>query len=164
MLSKLDRLVGRAEMTVAGSIVAVICLVVFLQVLCRYVLHSPLAWTEELARYLQVWLTAIGAAIGMRLGTHFHLDIIHLAIPKGLLRYYKVLVLLTTLLFIVMLAYYGEAMLSVVQRQQSPAMNVSMFYPYLAIPVGACLMGFHVIVRICELLSGADGAAEEENH
>jgi TRAP-type C4-dicarboxylate transport system permease small subunit len=161
MLSKVDRLVGRIEMAAAGTIIAAICCTVLLQVLFRYLFHSPLAWTEELARYLQVWLTTIGAAMGVRMGMHFKLDVIHLAIPKHALHYYRAIILLASLLFIGMLAYYGSVMLETVQRQQSPAMSVSMFYPYLALPVGAGLMGFHVIVQLLQILRGEDRAVDE---
>ena len=164
MLSRLDRLVGRLEMTVIGLMIAIICCTVLLQVLFRYVFHSPLAWTEELARYLQVWLMAVGAAIGVRAGMHFRLDVVHLVIPSGIIRYFRVAIHLATLLFIGMLVYYGTAILETVQRQQSPAMNISMIFPYLAIPVGASLMGFHVIVKILQILRGDDLTAEEGSH
>jgi TRAP-type C4-dicarboxylate transport system permease small subunit len=108
-------------------------------------------------------LTVIGAAIGVRLGIHFRLDVIHFIIPKSIAHHYRLVVLLATLLFIGMLAYYGTAMLETVQRQQSPAMSVSMFYPYLAIPVGAVLMAFHVIVKILQILRGEDLPREEGN-
>jgi TRAP-type C4-dicarboxylate transport system permease small subunit len=163
MLSRIDKAVSRIEMTAAGFIVALICSIVFLQVLFRYAIHSPLAWTEELARYLQVWLTMIGAAIGVHLGIHFRLDIIHLIIPKEVIRYYRLIILLATLLFIGMLVYYGADMLETVQRQRSPAMHISMFYPYLAIPVGAGLMAFHVIIGALQILGGEEPMAGEES-
>ena len=42
--------------------------VVFAQVVTRYVFHSPLAWSEELARYMFIWLVWIGAAYATILG------------------------------------------------------------------------------------------------
>jgi TRAP-type C4-dicarboxylate transport system permease small subunit len=93
------------------------------------------------------------------MGQHFRLDVIHLVIPAVVLRHYQALVLLATLLFVGTLVWYGTAILATVAAQQSPAMNVSMMFPYLAIPVGAALMAFHTIVKIVETLR--PGAAAE---
>jgi TRAP-type C4-dicarboxylate transport system permease small subunit len=164
MLSRIDRFVGQAEVAAAGLLIAVIATAVFLQVWFRYVFHSPLAWTEELSRYLQVWLTAIGAGIGVRLGMHFRLDIIFLVIPSTALRWYRLAIVLASLVFIGMLFWYGIAILQTVRLQHSPAMSVSMAFPYLAIPTGAGLMGFHAIVKVLQALGGEAPVVEEESH
>ena len=47
-----------------------LCLVVFLQVVCRFLLKVPSPWTEEIARYLLVQITFLGSAIALREETH----------------------------------------------------------------------------------------------
>ena len=49
-------------------------LVVFLQVLTRYAFNQPPAWSEELARYLQVWIILLASPLCIRKGSHLAVD------------------------------------------------------------------------------------------
>ena len=64
-----------------GSL-AVMSVVIFWQVVCRYVLKSSLPWSEELSRYLLVWTSFIGGAYGVRLGAHIGVEAFTLLLPK----------------------------------------------------------------------------------
>ena len=57
--------------------------VVFLQVVYRYVLTQPLHWSEELARYLFVWLSILGATLGLQKRGHFGLDFFYRMFPEA---------------------------------------------------------------------------------
>ena len=50
--------------------------VVFAQVVTRYVFHSPLAWSEELARYMFIWLVWIGAAYATKMRKNIIIDVV----------------------------------------------------------------------------------------
>ena len=50
--------------------VPVMTLVIFVQVVMRYVFKSPFVWAEEFSRYLLVWISCLGAAYGIRTGMH----------------------------------------------------------------------------------------------
>ena len=50
--------------------------VVFAQVVTRYVFHSPLAWSEELARYMFIWLVWIGAAYATKMRQNIIIDVV----------------------------------------------------------------------------------------
>ena len=52
----------------------VMSVVIFWQVVCRYILKSSLPWSEELSRYLLVWTSFIGGAYGVRLGAHIGVE------------------------------------------------------------------------------------------
>ena len=143
----------RIEKAVACFLVAGIAICVFLQVLFRYVLESPLAWTDELSRYLQVWMVFVGAAIATEQSSHFHLDLIHQYIPPAAVRWVEIGALLTMFAFAAVLVVYGTEILEIVHRQSSPAMGVPMSYPYAATPIGSALICWHVIVRVINKLA-----------
>jgi TRAP-type C4-dicarboxylate transport system permease small subunit len=142
----LDRLLGRLEALLLATMVAAITAVTFAQVFTRYVTANPLIWTEEVARYLFVWITLIGAAAAVRSHGHYGLDILRAYAPR--LR--PALGLVTMLIvasFLALLLYTGIAETRQAFLQISPALQVRMHWAYLALPVGAALALWHVIAH-----------------
>jgi len=142
----LDRLLGRLESVLLAAMVATITAVTFAQVFTRYVTADPLIWTEEVARYLFVWITLIGAAAGVRAHAHFGLDILRRYAP-ALRTALGTLTMLIVAGFLVLLLYTGIAETRQAALQMSPALQVRMHWAYLALPVGAGLALWHVLAH-----------------
>ena len=81
--------------------------VIVAQVFCRYVLNSSLSWSEELARYLFIWMIYIGISYGVKLDKHICVDAVYSFAPKSIKRYYAIVSYLLFLLFAVAMVYYG---------------------------------------------------------
>ncbi len=58
-------------------------LMVFGNVVLRYVFNSGITVSEELSRFFFVWLTFIGAVVAMREGTHLGMDTVVARLPRG---------------------------------------------------------------------------------
>ncbi|MCJ7593829.1 MAG: TRAP transporter small permease [Desulfobacterales bacterium] len=118
---------------------------VFLQVLFRYLLHFPLFWTEEFARYCLVWASLLGAAVALKRGEHIAVTLFLDRFPKSL-AHLSVILGRTALLLILGVMVVGGIKLVLITRVQiSPALRIPMAVPYLALPVGSAVMLFHVI-------------------
>lgn len=127
------------EFVMAVALVGVAVMII-LQVLFRYVLGAPLHYTEEVARYLTIWAALLGAALGVRSGTHFSV-----AFLIGLLhtRLRRVVVAATGFLgaaFIVVFLITSLDLLQAVGVQSSPALRIPMPLVYAAAPASALLM------------------------
>lgn len=129
-----------------AALVAAITAVTFAQVFTRYVTVNPLIWTEEVARYLFVWITLIGAAAGVRVHAHFGLDILRRYAPP-LRTALGAVTMLIVAGFLVLLLYTGIAETRQAALQISPALQVRMHWAYLALPVGAGLALWHVLAH-----------------
>ena len=57
-------------------VLALLSTFVVAQVVCRYALGAPLTWSEELARYMQIWMVMLGSAVMMRKGGHLAIDLV----------------------------------------------------------------------------------------
>lgn len=124
-------------------IMAVMLVVVSAQVWYRFVLNDPLAWSEEVARYLFVWISFMGSAVGVRMNVHLGIDLIDKVLsPRGR-KIMTVVVNLLIQIFLMVVIVWGIKILKVVQFQKSASMGISMTYPYMAVPVGAGLMLFN---------------------
>lgn len=124
-----------------------ICFIIisFIQVIFRYVLRAPLAWSEELARYLFVWCTCLGIAMGSKKGVHISVDII---IKKFSDRYKTIIFFFShsiIYLFLFVFILQGSQLALLNRYQVSAALGIPMFYPYLAVPICGILLLFYSI-------------------
>ena len=147
-LIKFDNLLAKGEAVILISLVAVMTVVVFLQVVYRYALMQPLHWSEELARYLFVWLSILGAALGLQKRGHFGLDVFFRMLPMGGKRVLGFLIPLLIGFVVVVILIQGITLVQKTILQESPAMGISMGWAYACLPVGAALMAIHLLVII----------------
>lgn len=159
----LDRLLRGLE-TVAAASLGVISILVVYQVVARYVFGSPPSWTEELARYLQVWLVMLASPVCLARGMHLAVDYISPRLPSGPRRGLRILVATLVGIFSLLLTVYGFQLLRVASIQVSPALQISMVWAYLVIPVSGALMTLVSVRSIAEQLEkrqadGDDGRA-----
>lgn len=165
-LTRFDDLLARTEAAFLITLVAVMTTVVFLQVVYRYVLTQPLYWSEELARYLFVWLSVLGAALGLQKRGHFGLDIIFRMLPRRTKRCMGFLVHLLMGVVIVVILVQGIILVQKTALQESPAMGISMGWAYACLPVGAALMAIHLAIIFLKDVVGrpeiVDKSAGEE--
>jgi TRAP-type C4-dicarboxylate transport system permease small subunit len=144
---RLDDWVARLETVAVILLVALLTAVTFAQVVTRYLLGDPLIWSEEAARYLFVWVSMIGAALALREGGHFGLDLVIRPMPQ-LKPVLGPLVILVMVMFLVILLKTGIDETRLASMQFAMTFPMRMQWAYLALPVGAGLMLFHIAVHV----------------
>jgi TRAP-type transport system small permease protein len=144
-LIKLDDILAKGEAVVLIAILALMTVVVFLQVIYRYVLTQPLHWSEELARYLFVWLSILGAAHGLQKRGHFGFDALFRMLPKRAKTYVDILIyaLMGAVIFVMIVD--GMTLVEKTLPQESPAMGICMGWAYASLPLGGALMAVHLV-------------------
>jgi TRAP-type C4-dicarboxylate transport system permease small subunit len=134
-------------------IVSLIIIITFLQVVARYVFDIPLSWSEEAARYLLIWLAMIGSAMALRTKGHIQIETFVNLMPsrvQTMLRFFRHGVLLVVLGVIL---FYGYSFASMNSSQFAAANDwLSMFWPCLAIPVGAGFMLVYVLKDLLKVI------------
>ena len=148
------RLAARLERLLDGLMA--VALVVMLgsmlyQVFGRYVLDHAPSWSEELSRYLMVWLTMLGSSAVLRSGGHISVTTLTDNLSPGALA--VVLGLRDAALVATsgILAWWGVLFAEMNGVQESAAMEIPMSIPYAALPVGALLI---VVVVLLARLAG----------
>ena len=147
-----------ADASDAATRVAVILLlaamvvIISLEVIFRYVLKLPLVWSEQLASYTMIWLAFLSAAIALREHAHIGMTLLVNRLPDKGKKAVEIVSHLLILIFLAFLIWWGIKHALDVRNQRSPVVfNISMFWPYLALPVGAILM---VIQEVKIIVSG----------
>jgi TRAP-type C4-dicarboxylate transport system permease small subunit len=97
-------------------------------------------WVEEIGEYSLAWMTFIGAAIGIRRGTHFAVHIVTDKFPAALRRGISVGHYVALIGFGALLAYYGWQVAELNSQSYSPALDLNLRWLYLSSVVGGVLM------------------------
>lgn len=147
----LDKFEETAITILLGTMIAV----VFLQIIFRFIIKGSLPWSEELARYLMVWAVFIGASIGAKEGAHIGVEAFISMLPPKLKRFSIFLAGGFSILFCIIVAVLSFIVVNflMISGQRSPAMEIPIFWAYLAISVGSVLMGIRFIQTTISKLS-----------
>ena len=132
------------ELLLCVLLVAIVT-VTFTQVLFRYVFQLSLAWTEELARFIFMWLASLGAAYAFKTRSHFALRFIADKLSDT---GQKILAALVTLLmggFLLVFIWKAIEYVQSVSGQIGPSTSLPMVVPYFSAVVGGVLMLYYVI-------------------
>lgn len=142
------------------AMLIVMSIVVFIQVICRFILKSSLPWSEELCRYLLVWVSFMGGAYGVKTGAHLGVEAVTLIMPKKMRKVVEILMLIVGIVLCCVILKYGIDIVKTQFKriQYSPAMHVPMGYAYLAIPVG---MVFFILRYVLKLIDAVKNFRKE---
>jgi TRAP-type transport system small permease protein len=139
-LQRLTAALDRCVCWVCIVLLGAIFVVMVLQVTCRYVLGSPLVWSEELARYLYIWSCFLGAPIALRRGNHIAITLFVDRLPVKMVRAISIFWHVVAFLFLIELAIQGAIL--AVRSHTLIAITVPVPWSliYLVVPISAVLM------------------------
>ena len=136
-MEKLAALTERALKVFTGTLLAAMVVVILLQVTFRYALNLSLAWTEEVGRYLFVWICLFGASLAYRYGQHSGYETLVAALPAAAGRWVTRGVDVLVAVFSVVLIVSSRELIEAGMGQVTPATQFRIAYVYLAFPVSA---------------------------
>ncbi len=167
-----SRFTAALDRALAGLLIAltvVMVVTVTWQVITRYLLNSPSSYTEELATYLLLWISLLGAAYALRQRAHLGIDVVMARLaPRARRRARVVSYAVVALFCLVALVVGGGILVGVTFElgQRSAAFQIPVGYVYLALPLSGLLMTYYALVGAVETLRGtippddASGASE----
>ena len=121
---------------------------VFGNVVARYVFNSAITWAEEVARFLFVWLTFVGASFGLMKGLHLGMDIIVARLKPHTRSIVEVVNGIITLTFLGVWIVGGVHLIQANLDYMSPATGFSMGLVYMIGPFAAALMSVETVSRL----------------
>lgn len=125
-------------------------LLIFVQVILRYFFGKSIVWGEELARYGIVWFVFLGSSLAVKEGAHASVDVIVKLLPKMTRRVVEILAIVISIFYCAVVVYAGMNLVLRVRSMGNitPTLEIPMFIPYLAIPVGVTLMGIRYVMDL----------------
>jgi len=119
---------------------------VFLNVVTRYVFNHSIIWVEELTQYEMIWVAYLGAGLALREGRHVAVDTLQDLLPALACKWLRTLIAIAIAVFLLVLTVLGFQIVAFTWNQETPVMNIPTGVPYLAVPLGAAAFLLHLLL------------------
>lgn len=136
---------------VCAALMALMVISVLYGVLTRYLLGNQAGWTEELARYLLVWISLLGAAYATAQRKHIAIQLLPDSLEPPAARRLSV-VIDVIIIFFVLFAMVGGGLyyvyITLSLGQQSPALGIPVGFVYTVVPISGLFVIFFLVKDI----------------
>ncbi len=147
-IETLADIVAWLTLKVVILLTGIMTVTVLVGVFYRYVLVSPLGWTETLARYTMVWAALLAVSVGIKDNEHVGLFFLVRSLPLKAAKVLNFVIGLIILFFLYELTRRGITMAVNGLEQRDLALGITMFWPLLSVPVSAGLALFQQILHM----------------
>ena len=154
----------RANQWLLVALVAAMAVLVFVNVVCRYVFNFSLIWVEELTRYMMVWLGFLGSGLVLRFGAHVAVDLFQDLLPPAAARAVRAAIVVVLAFLFAAMAWLGVRYVAFAWEQETAVLNWSTGAIYLAVPIGALLMLLHLLLVASSFVSVREFEKSETFH
>jgi TRAP-type C4-dicarboxylate transport system permease small subunit len=151
----IKKILDRSLEILVMTVMAVLTVDVLWQVFTRFILKNPSTWTEELAIFLLIWVSLLGAAVALGRGAHLGIDYFVGKLSRRKRLYTEIFVFLCIALFSLCVMIIGgiDLVISTLKLGQvSPALGVKIGYVYLAIPISGFFLVLYSVIGLVERL------------
>lgn len=154
--TRINALLARLSMTAAIAGLLVLIGVVFYQVFGRYALNSSPTWTENLAIVLVLYVTMLGAAVGVRDAGHISLESLLVMLPPAARRKLDMLIYALVGVFGAAMAYNGWVLGWSVAAYSMPNLHVTEAVRYVPLVLSGVLIALFSIEHVVAILRGEE--------
>jgi TRAP-type transport system small permease protein len=148
------RVVSRILEVLMVAVLGVMVVLVFGNVVARYGFDSAITWAEEVARFLFVWLTYLGATFAAYKGLHLGIDLVVVRLGTRSQIFAEIFKLIVILGFLFIWTVGGVALIEANLNYMSPATGFSMGLVYLIGPLAAVLMTYDTAHKLAAAIRG----------
>lgn len=144
---------------VAMAMFLLLIFVTLFQVLSRYVFPVPISFTEEVGRFLFIWVSFLGAAIVMNRDEHIRLDLFQGKVSRRTYDALRIAVYALMVLFSVGILLTSRDLLAVASRQTAAVSRISMGVVYTVLPLSALLTMGYALIHLIQTAKSLRGRA-----
>jgi TRAP-type C4-dicarboxylate transport system permease small subunit len=161
-MGTINRFILRIEKVVLSILLTGMVVFGFLQVFSRFILQSPIGWSEELLTYSFTWVSFIGASMAIYTKSHFSVDLLVRKLPLSFLKPLHIFtwVLLCGFSIFILVLGWKLTLLNSIQRMN--VLPISMTWAYLALPVFGLFTFLHSLEKLLEVILNIEKAEDSE--
>ncbi|MGE5577056.1 MAG: TRAP transporter small permease [Syntrophothermus sp.] len=149
-LMKLSHYLVKAVEVILGLLVLFIFVLIFGNVIARYVFQQSIVWSEEVTRFLFIWAVFLGSSVGVKRGAHFHVNLLASSLPVSARKFFDYLIAFVVFSFSLVIISQGGKLSAVTMLQTSPVLGIPMGYIYVALPTTGLLNIFFLMTNFAQ--------------
>ena len=144
-MERIEKALVRFNEFLIGLMMIIMFVLVFTNVVTRYCFGFSIATAEEIATFLMIWVTYLGAGIALRQGRHAAIDVFQDMLGKRGQKVLRAILAVLVLGFFLLLLWYGARFAHFGMRSETIATQIPKGIPYLGVPIGAALFVAHML-------------------
>lgn len=137
--------VDKAEDVCLVSMFVLMVAAIFLQVIMRFVFNNSLTWSEELGKFIFVWISWLGISIAERKNEHIKITLVTDRMSPKWRTVCEIVASICVLLILGVIVYYGVELVQFQQRVHYAGIKISTSWGYLSLVLGCGFMVLRVI-------------------
>lgn len=152
------------EMLISTSSLLFMTVITVIQVFNRYVLENSLDWSEEISRYFFIWAVYLGCSYAVQMDRHLEVTILRTSFKGRFATQITVISHLLSLFFSIFVTIIGAKFIIFLAStgQKTPALEISMYWVYLCMPVGLGFMSLRTCERLWAIFTGTINPADAQ--
>lgn len=160
-LGHLGRFINRIALILCVALAGADLVVVIMEVVTRTA-GATFIWTEELSRWLLVWITFVGASVVLKEKGHIRVEFFMTLCPEKLAWFIRLIGEIGVLFFLSFFTVFAWQVAVDALRIKGDIILIPMFYPKLGLVLGGGLMIIHQVHIIVQAMKPRGLHAEEK--
>ncbi len=136
---------------ISSVFILAMSVIMVMNVILRYCFRFSFNWSDEIIRYLCIYMSFLGMAASWKYGTHIGVTVfVEKMFPEKSRKYFRLLSDIVTIIFLALLSYFGFVLVGriVASSQTSPALHLPMYLIYGTVPASALLSIIQMLLQI----------------
>lgn len=147
-------IITRITEALGGLLVFALVAITAAAVVARYVLGTPIQWTEEMSGFLLIWIVFLGAIACEARDGHLTIDAVTMLMPEGAIRWLNVVMGLASVALLIAMAWLGYELAVKAALKKTQLLRISWFWFDIAVTVGGIGMALIGLRRVWRTLRG----------
>ena len=148
LYGKITKVIDKAEDVCLVSMFALMVFFIFLQIIMRFIVNHSLVWSEELGKFIFVWISWLGISIGERRNEHIKITLLVDKLSPKWQKIFEIIAYIILAAIILVTLYYAVVMVQFQVRVRYAGIKISTSWGYLSLVLGCSFMLLRLVAVI----------------
>ncbi len=151
--NKLVYLLNHLEEIIICALFAIMVIIIFVQVIMRFVFNNSLYWSEELGKFIFIWISWMGLSLAERKGEHIIITMLTDKLPPVPAKIFNIISKIIVIGICAITCYYGTSLVMSQAGTHYAGIKISVAWGYFAVVIGTGAMTVRSVVALIKAIA-----------